>query len=640
MHLTSNDLYSQYNLESNFVSGGTNGNFRLQFDANVSLADLRQTYAPAFEALIRDGGAASAMCSYNAIDGSTCTGAKARYRDVVDSHMRGLPVPMCANPLLKSLLRGEFGFNGTLFSDGGAVSDITTQHHYTPDKATAAAAALKAGVDLNSGGKNSDFGYLHLNEALQRGLITVSDVDTALTRVLTLKMRLALYDKKEMVGFRNLPMSVVDSAEHRQLARSYATKGIVLLKNTAGTVPDVFGSARSVAVIGPNANRTAAVLSNYAGCRDPFDGPITAACKLLTPLDGIVAAAPESVSVTFTAGSDLNATLPGGVAAAATAASKADVAVLVLGLSTSGVGNDVVIEAEAHDRVTLGLPAPQENLLRSVCKAVQESQSGTEVILVLMNGGPVSVPWAASSPCVGAIVEAWYGGEEAGSALADVLFGAKAPSGRLPITIPTGDAQLPADYYNLSLAAPPGRTYRYLEDDPLFAFGFGVSRATRPQLIAICLLTCSGCAMQMRHPKTDVQYSGLRVSSPASAGINISVTVANVAASGPCTDEVVQLYVSLAIWSRFDGESAVPLRELKGFRRVEALCPNAGAREVSFNLVPDKDLRLVDVDGAYGVVHGTYDVWVGGRGPGSPGTGVDVQQPGTPQEPLHASFSI
>ena len=273
---------------------------------------------------------------------------------------------------------------------------------------------------------------------------------------------------------------VVASAKHAELARTLAQRGIVMLRNDNNTLPLSLAqltvangptatttTTSAIAVIGPNANRTSALLSSYAGCRETWGGEITPACDLVTPLRGIQEAVQAAatttdtadVAVTFVEGCRLNHTIPGGAAAAAAAVKAARVAVVVLGLSTNGDGNDgVVFEAEAHDRTTLDLPAVQVDLLSSVCAAAEEA--GTRVVVVLMNGGPISAYSAATGACVHALVEAWYPGQAGGSALADLLFGVASPSGRLPVTVPVGDAQLADNYYDLSLTAGPhGRTY-------------------------------------------------------------------------------------------------------------------------------------------------------------------------------------
>lgn len=311
-------------------------------------------------------------------------------------------------------------FSSVIFSDGGAVRYIWEYHNFTNNITTAAVAALKAGVDLNSGGARSDFGYNHLPEAYSLKLVTKKELQTAVERLMLLRMELGMFDPPEKVPFRNVPMSVVNSVEHRSIARQYAAESMVLLLNLEDSGQPMLplqSSVSKVAFIGPHADNKGALLGNYAGCRLPFDGPIDPDCTLITPLQGFNESVPASFDVSYTQGCHINTTLSGGLEKAKTAASNSDAVVMVLGLSTSGY-EQPIIEGEAHDRVSVLLPKVQQDLLEAVCSVSRR------VVLVLMNGGPVSPTWALQNPqCVKAIIELWYPGGEGGAALAKVTSG-------------------------------------------------------------------------------------------------------------------------------------------------------------------------------------------------------------------------
>jgi beta-glucosidase len=340
---------------------------------------------------------------------------------------------MCASPLIQSVLRDQFGFTGAVWSDGGAIGYIYKQHHYTPDAPTAAAASLNAGIDLNSGGRGSDFAYLSLNISLARGLVKQSQLRLAVSRLMMLRMKLGMFDPPALVPNRQLTTSsTVDIPSHRAVAREYATKSIVLLKNRGGTLPLTGVGIGSIAVVGPNGNSTSVLLSNYAGCRAPFGGPIAPDCHLVSAFAGLQAGAPSTVSVEFAPGCHLNVSDPKMAAAAIQLASRADVTIAIMGLSTSNSENLAVFEAEAHDRLDLQLSAAQSDLLQQLC-----ATASNRLVLVLMNGGPISLT-AEQISCADAIVEAFYPGEEGGNALADIIFGSVSPSGRLPYTMYQG----------------------------------------------------------------------------------------------------------------------------------------------------------------------------------------------------------
>ncbi len=575
---------------------------RHTFDAVVSDTDLRETYLPQFAAAVKEGHAASVMCSYNRVDG----------------------VPACASPLLlDGILRKEWGFGGYVVSDCGAIGDIYLNHKTSPNAQAGVAAAVKAGTDLNCGVE-----YTNLVPAVRAGLLSEADLDNALRRLFRARFQLGLFDPDSMVKYAQIPYSVNDSPAHRALALETARKSIVLLKNDNRALP-LPKTLKTVAVIGPNADDAETLLGNYNGTptapvtpldgirrklgaharvlyargsalaanmpvfeaipasalfttqtaeRRPglsaeyyatpnFDGKLHRPRELTYPGSGqFVGDIPANPKPAFTrtdAQVDFNwwDQVPGpglkpldyGVRwsgylapkvsgtyqlgvwgmsafelyldgkriatqnniheathnyaavpleagrlyavrldyhhfvgnakirlewslppiddtpAALAAARQSDAVILVLGLSPRLEGEEMRVPVEGFsggDRISLDLPRAQEDLMEKVAAL------GKPTVLVLMNGSALAVNWARDH--VPAIVEAWYPGQAAGDAIADVLFGDYNPGGRLPVTFYKSADQLPpfTDY------SMNGRTYRFFHGEPLFRFGYGLSYTT------------------------------------------------------------------------------------------------------------------------------------------------------------------
>jgi beta-glucosidase len=505
------------------------------FDARVSQRDLRETYLAAFKATVQEAGAMSIMSAYNRTNGEVCSGSKT---------------------LLQDILRDEWGFVGYVVSDCGAIDDVYTHHGAADSAEGAAALCVNNGCDLNCGCT-----YMALAKAIAEGLISQEVVDGALQRLFEARFRLGMFDPPEMVPYAQIPIEVNDCPEHRQLALQAARESIVLLKNES--VLPLASSVRNIAVIGPNADEVEPLLGNYNGT------PSSA----VTPLAGIRARAGAGVMVAHVRGCELTGDSRDGFAEALAAAAGADVVVMLLGLSTQleGEEGEVGLLDPSGDRRDIGLPGLQEDLLREVAAV------GRPVILVLQSGSALSVNWAAEN--VAAILSTWYGGEEAGTALAEVLFGDYSPAGRLPVTFYKSLAQVPPfEDYNMA-----GRTYRFMEDAPLYGFGFGLSY-------------------------TRFAYSDLAIASPRPEDgpmVEITATVTNV---GECAgDEVVQLYVT-------DEEASVPvpLRQLQGFRRIH-LQPGESV-QVTFKLMPAQMACYTDA-GKTVIEPGRFAFSIGGSQP-------------------------
>jgi beta-glucosidase len=520
---------------------------RHSFNAVVSESDLRMTYLPAFQACITEAKAGSIMGAYNEVNGEAC----------------------CASPtLLREILRGEWGFEGYVVSDCGAIDDIFLSHGLAKSTAEAAAMALKAGCDLECGctyGIPCD--YNRLKTAADQGMVTEAEITQSVKRLFAARFRLGEFDPPEQVAFAQIPMSVVDSPEHRALALEVARQSLVLLRNEKSLLPLDKDKLTSIAVIGPNADETMVLTGNYMGSP-------TAPVSVLA---GIQALVPPGIKVNYARGSDIMDTLDNGIAEAVKAAKASQVAVVVVGLSQEVEGEQGQQEGNPPgvvslgDRTTLDLPAAQEQLVEAVYA------TGTPVVLVLINGSAVSIHWANAH--IPAILEAWYPGQAGGTAVAEALFGLTNPGGRLPVTFYQSESDLP-DFRDYNMK---NRTYRYFTGKPLYAFGYGLSYTT-------------------------FAYSNLQIT-PAAAKPGEPVAVsADVENTGTLAgDEVVQLYLK-------DVEATLPVPnlQLQGFARVP-LAPGE-KRTVKFSLAAAQ-LSAVNADGKWVLEPGVFAVWVGGVQP-------------------------
>jgi beta-glucosidase len=658
---------------------------RHSMDVKVSKHDMEDTYLPAFRATVLEGKAASVMCAYNRVNGE----------------------PACANSfLLDDTLRGAWKFNGYIVSDCGAISDIYNGHHFTKSMAEAGAVSLKKGMDnecadfFTKATTNAD--YVKYLDAVQQGLLTEKDLDTALRRTFVARFQLGMFDPPSMVPYSNTPESEIDSTPHRELALKIARESMVLLKND-GVLP-MKPTVAKIAVVGPLADSLRVLEGNYngtpsrsvsalEGIRKQFasaqvsftpgtnllrvDTVIPASVLTtangepglkgeyfkgsafegtphvtrvdpvvdldLSKLDDSVLKPPTGLvdfSVQWTGFLEptetgtyrvglvgamhrlwldnklivddfgLHDTEPsdstlhlekrhryavkieygaGGpgtklvwhkmiedpVGDAVAAAKQADVIIAVVGITSQLEGEEMKVELpgfKGGDRTSLDLPAEEETLLEGL------GTTGKPIIVVLMNGSALSVNWAAKR--ANAILDAWYSGEEGGTAIAQTLAGANNPAGRLPVTFYKGIDQLPPfeDY------AMKNRTYRYFEGKPLYPFGFGLSYS--------------------KFAYSDLKLSGSEIE--AGNALNVEVDVAN--ADSRDGDEVAELFLT------FPKVPGAPLRALRGFARVHLA---AGVKtHLTFNLQP-RDLSYVNEQGDRMVGAGEYQVSVGGGQPGN-----------------------
>jgi beta-glucosidase len=523
---------------------------RHMVDVQVSKHDEEDTYLPAFRAAITEGKAESVMCAYNRVNGQ----------------------PACANTfLLQDTLRGAWKFNGYVVSDCDAVVDIFQGHHFAKSQAEAAADAIKTGMDNECADYITIVKDMHdyqpFIDAVKQGLLTEADIDVALKRLFTARMRLGMFDPPNTVPYANTPESEIDSAPHRALALRTAQESMVLLKND-GTLP-LREAVKKILVVGPLAESTEVLYGNYSGTPS----------HAVNVLEGIRKQFPKA-HVSYEPGTSFLSEKPVNgdpLVAAVSAAEKADVIVAVVGITSKLEGEEMKVDVPGFhggDRTNLNLPEEEGALLGAL------KGSGKPLVVVLMNGSALAVNWANDH--ANAIIDAWYSGEEGGTAIAQTLAGVNNPAGRLPVTFYKGVEQLPEfdDY------AMKNRTYRYFTGEPLYGFGHGLSYTT-------------------------FGYSGLKLSNASlQAGDPLDVEVDLKNTGSRDGDEVAELYIS------FPKLPGAPLRALRGFSRVSL---KAGEqRHVKVTLSP-RDLSYVNEAGDRFVSAGDYLITIGG---GQPGTGA------------------
>lgn len=524
---------------------------RFSCNAAISVKSLREYYLAPFRDAVVEGGCAAVMAAYNAINGTPCHASHA---------------------LLTEILRGEWGFNGYVVSDCSAIARMWDAHQTYDRPEAAAAAAMNAGVDLECGSYSpyEHFYTTFLEEQVAAGAVTPERIDQACRRVLAARFRLGQFDPPEAVPWSETPATTIGCDRHRALAYQAACASIVLLKNN-GILP--LRQDRTVAVIGNNA--AVCQFGDYSG--KPVHPPIS-------PLDGIRAVVGEGcghvpwicpdleqgfvpISPDFI--ESLTGTCADAFARECEAAASADAVIAVIGLGTD-------YEREGKDKDSLDLPAEQLELLKCV------SAVNANLVVVLVNGSPLTIPWVHDHAA--AVVEAWYPGEQGGSALADILYGRISPSGRLCVSFPNSVEDLPAfDRYNID----EGRTYLYSRAVPLYPFGFGLSYTS----FAYANLNCD----PQHRVTVELRNTGKRRGR-----------------------EVVQLYLDSA------GQVEQPVWRLVGICCVELAAGEA--RQVSFALT-ERHFSLVDRQGRRIVYPGSYTLAAGGSQPDARSRALGAPQP-------------
>lgn len=509
---------------------------RFHFNAIVSAQDLNQTYFPAFQTTTVQGKLHGLMCSYNAVNG----------------------VPSCANDFLANELRNQWGFDGYVTSDCGAIECIWNTHNYTSTLESAVATAIAAGTDLDC----SNVYAPNIPKAVSDGLLTEAQVDLSLSRLFTLQMRLGMFDVNETNPYDQIPITVVDSDDHRAFALQVAKESLVLLKNdplSTGSPLLPLKPTMNIALLGPNANVTDTLASNYYG-------QLPHMVSLLEGIGNMVQG-----KLTYVKGCNISDQDTSHFDEAVAAAKASDAAVVVLGIDQS-------IESEGLDRVSIDLPGVQLQFLKAVL-AVQPN-----TVLVLINGGPVDITWAKGN--VPSILEAFYPGEEGGNAVASVLFGEYSPSGRLPITIYPGDYVNQIPLTSMDMREGPGKTYRFFNNS-VYPFGYGLSYTSFAYSTDFLTAPLASTAIT-QEPAGD---KAIVPTYDALDHISINITVTNTGS--------VESDVSVLAYVAFTGSDGdCPVKQLCGFEKISnlaagnsqsiqigvsaecALCVNSAGRKV------------------------------------------------------------
>ncbi len=516
---------------------------RHSFDAVASKQDMAETYLPAFKACVQEAHVEAVMGAYNRTNGEPCCGHKV---------------------LLKDTLRDTWGFKGHVVSDCWAIKDFHEGHHVTDTPVESVALAMNNGCDLNCGNL-----FVYLKQAVEEGKVPESRLDEALVNLFTTRMKLGVFDELEANPFNQIPYTVVDSKEMKELNLKAAEKCVVLLKNEDDLLPLDKSKYKTVGVIGPNANNRRALVGNYEGT----------ASRYVTVLEGIQDYLGEDVRVMTSEGCHLCrpksqnlATENDRISEVKGVCDASDVIIAVMGLDSGleGEEGDEGNEFASGDKPNLNLPGLQEEVLKTIYA------SGKPVVLVLLSGSALAVNWADEH--IPAIIQGWYPGAQGGKALARVIFGDANPEGKLPVTFYRSTEELPAftDY------SMKGRTYRYMQSEALYPFGYGLSY-------------------------TDFEYSDIALDTTCVTedGVEVTATVTNVGemAGG----ETVQVYVKVC-------KEGTPNAQLKAIKKLHLVAGES--RVVSLHL-PKEAFGRYDEEGVLRIEEGTVKLYIGGQAPDS-----------------------
>lgn len=514
---------------------------RHRFNAMATKQDMYETYLPAFKACVQEAKVESVMGAYNRTNGEPCCGS---------------------TTLLQDILRKEWGFEGHVVSDCWAIRDFHEGHEVTSGPLESVAMAVRNGCDLNCGNL---FGYV--KEAVELGMIPEERVDEALVNLFTTRMKLGLFDEKGKTPYDDIPYTVVDSKPMQELNLKAAEKCVVLLKNENNLLPLDKTKIKTIGVIGPNANNRRALVGNYEGT----------ASRYFTVSEGIQEYVGEDIRVMTSDGCHLSFNGMSNLSKGRDRNSEvkavcevSDVVILCLGLDSGleGEEGDTGNQYASGDKQDLNLPGKQQEILEIAYA------SGKPVVLVILSGSALAVNWADEH--IPAILQGWYPGAQGGRAIARVLFGDVNPEGHLPITFYRSMEELP-EFTDYSMQ---GRTYRYMQGEALYPFGYGLSYT--------------------RYEYTDVKADADRV---GKEGVTVTATVRN---TGSRTGiETVQVYVKVL-------KDNTPNAQLKGIKKVE-LAPGE-AKTVQVHL-PAEAFGLFDTEGCLRIAKGDVHVYVGGQAP-------------------------
>ncbi len=504
---------------------------RHTFNAVVDEKDLRETYLYAFEKLV-EGGVESIMCAYNRVNGEPCCTGKT---------------------LLEDILRDEWGFQGHVVTDCWALEDIYARHKVMSSATEVAAAAVKAGINLDC----SNLLQGELKKAIDQKMLTETDINQALTPNLRTQFRLGMYDGPALNPYSKLGVESVHNPSSIALARQTAGESMVLLKNKNNLLPLDKTKYSSMVVAGSNAGSLDAMLGNYHGISG----------NIVTYAEGISEAAGPGISVQYDLGSDYTDTLHfGGVWASETS----DLTMVVIGLTPvlEGEEGDAFLAANGGDKANLDLPLPHVAYLKKL-----REKHNKPIITVITSGSAVDV--SSIEPYSDAIILAWYSGEQGGNALADIIFGGISPSGKLPITFYKSLEDLPP-YESYATA---GRTYRYFDGDVQYPFAYGLSYGVFDYSWLI--------KPEKNYKKADT--------------IDVTIKIRNSGRSD--AQEVVQAYI------QYPGIDRMPLKELRAFKKVMV---KKNEETIVTLGIPINELRKWDLKTSQWKVYpGTYSVVLG-----------------------------
>lgn len=509
------------------------------FDAEANTHDLFETYLPAFEKTVK-AGVAGVMGAYNRTNGEPC----------------------CAHTyLIGDILRKRWSFDGYFVSDCGALQDIYEFHKFTETRAEAAAVALKNSCDLNCGKT-----YEALVDAYEEDLITEEEITQAAERLYMIRVLLGEFE--EVRPYSDIPYSKLDCKEHRELNLKAAEQCLVLLKNESNYLPLNKGTDKRIAIVGPNALSVTALEGNYNGYASEY---ITVADGVRRVFENAEISVEKGANYCIEKENDWGGfgnMLSDGIAAA----SEADITVLALGLDCSIEGEDTGYDNDytaCGDKKNIYLPKTQQKLAEAVCDVCEN------VIVVLMCGSSIDLGEKVTNHAK-AIVHAWYPGAMGGLAAAKLLAGDFSPSGKLPITIYKGDHNLP-DFTDYNMK---GRTYRYIEGEPLFPFGYGLSY-------------------------TKFNYSNAKIPNETDENITLSVDVENTGDMNGI--EKVQVYASFT-----DSRTVTPHFQLCGVESIEL---KVGEKKTVNTEIDKYWLKAVTDDGERVTPDGKITLYIGGHQP-------------------------
>ena len=515
---------------------------RHEFNAEVNEQDLRETYLPAFKACVQEAAVETVMGAYNRTNGEPCCGSRR---------------------LLTDILREEWGFEGHVTSDCWAIKDFHEGHQVTCSALESVALAMNSGCDLNCGVL-----FTYLTQAVKEGLVEEKQLDEAVIRLFTSRMKLGVFDKKGENPYDDIPYEVVDSPEMRKLNEKVAERSVVLLKNKDNILPLKKSELKTIGVIGPNANSRAALVGNYEGT----------ASRYVTVLEGIQDYVGDDVRVLYSEGCHLYKDRTSGLAMENDREAEvrgvceaSDVVIAVMGLDATleGEEGDTGNEYGSGDKPNLNLPGLQHDMIK-VAK-----ESGKPVILVLLSGSAMAINWEEEH--LDAILQGWYPGAQGGAAIARILFGDANPEGKLPVTFYRTTEELP-DFEDYSMK---GRTYRYMKNEALYPFGYGLSY-------------------------TEYVYRDAKFVSDGfdeNDQIHFEIMVENKGSVDGT--ETVQVYVSAP------GEDA-PNPQLKKIAKVHLV---AGESKVLKLSLGKEAFMLYNTEGKQELRNGTYKLYIGGQQP-------------------------